>query len=626
MYQDITQLHEEVLEFLLEKRQEIPDLRFTIRDDNTFFLSRKRDYLYFSLWNCLNFNITFYDRLFIAIRISKNGDLSLALQKDKTALLDRFMDDIIDKIGKEEFVQENPVIYVKKYGNWRDALNIFLTTHKKMIDEYLTELLKFFKTEKFENKIGFISERFEKDLPNLIKQIEKYKQDKLNSQTYLPANEDIRLSYVNLTNIGHFENISLDLSKQVTVLIGENGSGKSTVLRAIALGITGTDFFDLDKDLQREKSEIFNGFLRINDYKKGVPNYSQEGNIILSVNDKDLTLNLTTSKLRTTIVEIEELKTNRETILHEGKFLKTLVLGFSQSEVKGNKNFSVKEETKPSVLDLFPLISNAGKDGMNDLIEWIYYYVHDRENTEPVDKLFAIFSKIVADNSDNEAVTLKRPYKTEGVIGSPSGKKEIIVCTPDMPDGINLSLVSQGYKNIFRWVSGILMKVYNYQQNFFPEKTLAEISGIVLIDEIDTYLHPKWQRNILKVLVEEFPKLQFVVTTHSMAVISSLQDKNDYLVYKAVKFNNDIFFSEINPLELNPYGADFNEIAEEFMEISYREPIIQTELDNLASLIAEKNIEKATEIVNKLNKLINPNNAEFMKLKSRLEAKKLLVK
>ena len=80
-----------------------------------------------------------------------------------------------------------------------------------------------------------------------------------------------------------FENISLDLSKQVTVLIGENGSGKSTILRAIALGITGTDFFDLDKDLQRERSEIFNGFLKINEYQKAIPKYTQEGSIVLSI-------------------------------------------------------------------------------------------------------------------------------------------------------------------------------------------------------------------------------------------------------------------------------------------------------------------------------------------------------
>lgn len=655
MYQDIAQLHEEVLEFLLEKRKEIPDLRFITRNDNTFFLSRNRDYLYFSLWDCRISVIMPYDRLFIAIRISTSGDLSLALQKDKTILLDTFMDDIVDKIGKEEFIQEKSITFVtsvKQYGNWREGLNTFLATDKELIDKCLVEQLVFFKTEKFENKIGFISERFEKDLPNLIKQIERYKQDKLNSQTYLPANEDIRLSYLNLTNIGHFENISLDLSKQVTVLIGENGSGKSTILRAVALGITGTDFFDLDKDLQRERSEIFNGFLKINEYQKAIPKYAQEGSIVLSINDKELTLQLSPSKLIATKVEIEEIKMNREIILHEGKYIKTLVLGFSQSEAKKvGKDFYVKGETKPSVTDLFPLISNTGKDAMNDLVEWIYYYVHDRENTEPVDKLFAIFSKIVADNGNNETendiVSLKRPYKTEGVVGSATGRKDIIVCMPDMPEGINLSLVSQGYKNIFRWVGGILMGVYEYQQNFFPEKSLAEISGIVLIDEIDTYLHPKWQRNILKVLVEEFPKLQFVVTTHSPLVISNLstmdieeEEENgnllkvkgiDFSIYEIAKSDETNEIAAI-PFAFNQYYPFASKTTRtlKYMHLMERPEIIRLKFNRLDkyinNLFQDKSlISKAENLIAELKVIIDPFDEDLLRYETLFKNKKSLI-
>ena len=552
MYQDITQLHEEVFEFLMEKRETMPDLYFSLNTnpvdlENGFLfrniVPKKETEVEFSFWesSICYFTINLKTQyLQITFKIPMAGQVEVLNKRLYNSLIP---------------ISENNSIYIKSYKHWRKGFEFFFENDFKIIDDFLKSIVRRLTQQYFE-------------LP--FKQIEFYgfykKSQEKNILKKLKLNPLLKLDKIILENIGHFENISLDLSKQVTVLIGENGSGKSTILRAIALGITGTDFFDLDKDLQREKENLFNSFLKINDYKKGIPNYSEEGNIILSVNDKDLTLNLTTSKLRATIVEIEELKTNREIILHEGKYIKTLVLGFSQSEAKGNKNFSVKEETKPSVLDLFPLISNAGKDGMNDLVEWIYYYVHDRENTEPVDKLFAIFSKIVADNSDNEAVTLKRPYKTEGVIGSPSGKKDIIVCTPDMPDGINLSLVSQGYKNIFRWVSGILIKVYEYQQHFFPEKTLAEISGIVLIDEIDTYLHPKWQRNILKVLVEEFPKLQFVVTTHSDEVLRNWEvtdtfnfsEISIYLIKDALAFIPST----------NPIGRDANSVKKEVMGLS----------------------------------------------------------
>jgi len=378
-------------------------------------------------------------------------------------------------------------------------------------------------------------------------------------------NSSLKLQAITLKNIGHFENIYLDLSKQVTILIGENGSGKSTILRAIALGITGTNFFNLDTDLQRGKNKIFNGLLKINEYQKSRVQYAKSGEINLIVNKKNLELKFSPSKLYSDKVEAEEIASNRNSILHEGKYLKTLTIGFSQSEKESvGQQFYSKNETKPSVTDLFPLISNTSQDILNGLVEWIYYYVHEKEDTKPIDKLFEIFTKITG-----EGVSIKRPYNIEGVVGSPKGEKSIIVCTNDSPNGIHLDLVSQGYKNLFRWVGGILMKVYEYQQEFFPKKKLADISGIVLIDEIDTYLHPKWQRNILKVLVEEFPKLQFVVTTHSDEVLRNWEvtdtfnfsEISVYIIKDALAFIPST----------NPIGRDANSVKKEVMGVTPNE-------------------------------------------------------
>lgn len=52
-------------------------------------------------------------------------------------------------------------------------------------------------------------------------------------------------------------------------------------------------------------------------------------------------------------------------------------------------------------------------------------------------------------------------------------------------------------------------------------------SGVVLIDEIDLHLHPKWQKNLLPNLVELFPKIQFILTTHSPFIIQSLEGVRD---------------------------------------------------------------------------------------------------
>ncbi|MBK9514606.1 MAG: AAA family ATPase, partial [Flavobacteriales bacterium] len=60
---------------------------------------------------------------------------------------------------------------------------------------------------------------------------------------------DIRLTNIKLENIGHFNNLELNFDRDVT-LVGENGSGKSTILKTLALGLIGSDF---KKSMKRQR-------------------------------------------------------------------------------------------------------------------------------------------------------------------------------------------------------------------------------------------------------------------------------------------------------------------------------------------------------------------------------------
>lgn len=52
-----------------------------------------------------------------------------------------------------------------------------------------------------------------------------------------------------------------------------------------------------------------------------------------------------------------------------------------------------------------------------------------------------------------------------------------------------------------------------------------EKEAVILIDEIDCHIHPKWQRNLLPYLVKMFPNCQFILTTHSPFIIENLEDE-----------------------------------------------------------------------------------------------------
>jgi predicted ATP-binding protein involved in virulence len=58
------------------------------------------------------------------------------------------------------------------------------------------------------------------------------------------------------------------------------------------------------------------------------------------------------------------------------------------------------------------------------------------------------------------------------------------------------------------------------------KEAAKQTTGIVMIDEVDMFLHPKWQQTILPSLQEAFPKIQFIVTTHSPQVLSTVKREN----------------------------------------------------------------------------------------------------
>lgn len=82
--------------------------------------------------------------------------------------------------------------------------------------------------------------------------------------------------------------------------------------------------------------------------------------------------------------------------------------------------------------------------------------------------------------------------------------------------------LSDGYKAFVGWVGDLL----GHMTSVAGEKALADLAGIVLVDEIDLHLHPSWQRDVVARLANAFPRFQFVFTSHSPLVAASVQPGN----------------------------------------------------------------------------------------------------
>ena len=87
-----------------------------------------------------------------------------------------------------------------------------------------------------------------------------------------------------------------------------------------------------------------------------------------------------------------------------------------------------------------------------------------------------------------------------------------------------LSELSSGFTSIFKIIQAIIAG-YSY---FTNEVQIANVRGIVLIDEIESHLHNEWQVKIIPLLKQLFPNTTFFITTHSSLVISQLEDGEAY--------------------------------------------------------------------------------------------------
>jgi len=92
---------------------------------------------------------------------------------------------------------------------------------------------------------------------------------------------------------------------------------------------------------------------------------------------------------------------------------------------------------------------------------------------------------------------------------------------------VGLSSLGLGYRTSIAWMVDLAVRLFRRYPN--SEDPLAE-PAIVLVDEIDLHLHPKWQRNIMSFLTERFPNTQFIVTAHSPLVVQAAKDANIVLL------------------------------------------------------------------------------------------------
>ncbi|BDI17951.1 ATPase [Nostoc cf. commune SO-36] len=144
-----------------------------------------------------------------------------------------------------------------------------------------------------------------------------------------------------------------------------------------------------------------------------------------------------------------------------------------------------------------------------------------------------------------------------------------------------------------------------------------EGEGVVLIDEIELHLHPKWQREIIPALTRTFPNCQFIVTTHSPQVLSQVKPEGIYILEKTDQ-------GVVAKRPESSFGRDSNRILEDLMGVPERPQEIKQSLLELFRLIDAGNIEGARQLRQKLTIEIGADEPEFVKADVLIRRKEIL--
>lgn len=144
------------------------------------------------------------------------------------------------------------------------------------------------------------------------------------------------------------------------------------------------------------------------------------------------------------------------------------------------------------------------------------------------------------------------------------------------PSLLPFDALSDGLRALIGWVVDLLYQVSRFAAS---GSMLFDTEGLVLVDEVDLHLHPAWQREIIPRLARAMPKIQFVFTSHSPMLVGSLHREN----VRVLRVVDDATVVEPATIEVHGLSADQILTSEYFGLDTAREPTFAGELKQVAS-------------------------------------------
>ena len=387
---------------------------------------------------------------------------------------------------------------------------------------------------------------------------------------------------IRINNVRHLKNISISLDsdhRQHLILTGRNGSGKTSVLDEIANNLVILN-----------KSEQVNNLLEARRTLRQLRTSLQtEQN-----EDERKYIARQISAFESTFSAIRCPETGLDVIYNQEEDLPTLyrngefITAFFAAGRPSNDIASAHgvEEVR------LPYSMRVTESPARDIMKYMVHLKtqqsyakneNDMQNERYIGEWFDRFEEALRTLLDDDSIELKYDYRNSSFVIHQKNRN---------PSSLNE--LSDGYSSILRILSDLIMRM---DQNWLHTNQLSEYNkeGVVLIDEVETHLHIELQRKILPFLTKFFPRLQFIVSTHSPYVLTSLSNVVVYDLERQVMLSDLSEYSTDDVangfFEAESYSVELEETLNRYKELLLKPDISDDERAERADLrIKLKNI------------------------------------
>lgn len=417
------------------------------------------------------------------------------------------------------------------------------------------------------------------------------------------------ISELSIKNYRKFQEYKISFSHNMSVLIGKNGTGKTSILEALTIAM-GSFFYGIEGmySVGINPSDAHNKYYLVGEDIDVQKQFPVEITAKGKVGERDITWTrkLNSIKGRTTSInakEMTQLSLEYQKRLMNGD--STLILpmlayyGTGRLWDDHREKWSIKyrENIKANTRANGYIDCLDGRANVKLLMDWFRRMSIKSANNGKVNGTYMVVKKAM----ENCFSRFTGAQDVSVLVNPDTSKLEICYHTEE--DGgvqIPLDQLSDGYRCALSLIGDIAYRMATLNPQLGRD-VLNNTPGIVLIDEVDLHLHPEWQQLILKDLTETFPRIQFIVTTHAPAIINSAESST----LLALEENTVVYLGN------DAYGRDVNTIVKTYMGSSVRPIKIQNRFNELYGCLDSNDMDGAKKVLNELREQIDVNDAEL---------------